>query len=128
MGEETTFAGLGDTICFCRRENIGTENEQWHEAKLDSFRVREKIEMSELDTDKMEDDKPEGGRKGFTNTFTLNLEPSEETKQNLIRLHRKIRKHQSGSRHYALSLITKRQWRAIRKVQSIIKKHKLRRK
>lgn len=119
---------MGDTICFCRRENIGTENEQWHEAKLDSFRVREKIEMSDLDTEKIADDKPKDGRKGFTQTLTFSLEPSEETKQNLIRFHRKIRKHQSGSRHYALSLISKRQWRAIRKVQSIIKKHKLGRK
>ena len=28
MGEESTFAGLGNTFFFCREEDIGTEKEQ----------------------------------------------------------------------------------------------------
>lgn len=53
MGEETTFAGLGTSCFFCKREDIGTDREKWHEAKLDSFKVRDAIDVPEVDTEKM---------------------------------------------------------------------------
>ena len=114
MGEENTFAGVGTTCFFCKREDIGTDREKWHEAKLDSFKVRDAMEVPELDMEKIMGETPPEGRKGFSTTFTFSLEPSEETKINLIRFHRKIKKVQRGSRYYRrklLKLLTKKELR-----------------
>jgi len=114
MGEENTFTGVGTTCFFCKREDIGTDREKWHEAKLDSFKVRDAIEVPELDMEKIMGEAPPKWPKGFSATLTFSLEPSEETKMSLIRFHRKIKKVQRGSRYYRrklLKLLTKKELR-----------------
>lgn len=124
MGEENTFAGLGTSCFFCKKEDIGTDREKWHEAKLNSFKVRDAMEVPEVDTEKMKRLSISGGvyklpeqhtelqkdnvqqeRKGWTNTVTFSLEPSEETKMKFIRWHHKEVKRQKGSRHYLRKLL-----------------------
>lgn len=119
MGEENTIAGVGNTFYFCPTKDVGTEREKWNEVKLDSIKIRDAIEVPELDMEKIMGETPPEGRKGFSTTFTFSLEPSEETKMNLIRFHRKIKKVQRGSRYYRRKLLKHvpkkklRRWRYI---------------
>ena len=99
MGEQTEFAGLGKGFFSCRQEDIGTEKRKWHKAELksmDSLSVRSATEVPEIGVKEP---------RGFSNTITINLEPSEETKQNLIRFHRKIKKFYRGRRYYRKKLL-----------------------
>lgn len=98
MGEQTEFTELGD-ILFCRKEDIGTEKEKWHKAELksmDSLSVRSATEVPEIGVKEP---------RGFTNTITFSLEPSEETKQKLTRLHRLMKKRYRGRRYYRKKIL-----------------------
>lgn len=96
MGEQTEFTGLGNTLFFCRQEDIGTEEEKWQPIEIDKVKVRPAIEVPEIAVKEP---------RGFTNTITFNLEPSEETKQKLTRLHRLMKKRYRGRRHYRKELL-----------------------
>ena len=106
MGEESTFAGLGNTFFFCRKEDIGTEKEKWHEAKLeriDSIKVREATEVPEL---KVEEPK-------WNTSFSLTA--TVEYNDQFRKFVRGMKKHQSGLRHYAYNIMSQSAKKALRK-------------
>lgn len=114
MGEENTFAGKGTTCFFCKKEDIGTDREKWHEAKLDSFKFRDAREAPELDTEKMQDEP--WGKQSFTFTAEVTRNESFE------RLICGIKKHQSGLCHYAHKTMSKSAKKALRRCHLHMKK------
>ena len=100
MGEENTFAGLGTKCFFCKREDIGTDREKWHEAKLDSFKVRDAIEVPELNTEIIAEK-----REDFPTSFSLSFEMAAESTKGFGCVLKKIWEKESGSRHYRRKLL-----------------------
>lgn len=100
MGEENTFAGVGTTCFFCKREDIGTGREEWHEAKLDSFKVRDAIEVPELNTEIIAEK-----REGFPISFSLSFEMAAESTKEFRCALKKTWRRESGSRHYRRKLL-----------------------
>jgi len=120
MGEENTFAGVGTTCFFCKREDIGTDKEKWHEAKLDSFKVRDAIEVPELNTGKIQEEP--WGKQSFTLTAEIKRDDSFD------RLMRRMKKHQSGLRHYTLNTMSPAAKRALHKCHLHMKKYMFKKK
>lgn len=100
MGEENTFAGLGTTCFFCKREDIGTDREKWHEAKLDNFKVRDAIEVPELNTGIIAEK-----REGFPISLNFSFEMAAESMKEFGFALKKAWKQESGSRHYRRKLL-----------------------
>lgn len=107
MGEENTFAGVGQKLFFCIKEDIGTEREQWREVKLDNIQVRKSIEVPELDTEKMK-----GKETEWPTSFTLSAEIEDNGQ--IHKLFQGMKKHQSGLRHYAHKTMSKTAKKALR--------------
>lgn len=100
MGEENTFAGQGTTCFFCKKEDIGTDREKWHEAKLDSFKVRDAMEVPELNTEIIAEK-----REGFPTSFSSSFEMAAESMKEFGFALKKAWKQESGSRHYRRKLL-----------------------
>lgn len=115
MGEENAFAGIGQKLFFCIKEDVGTEREQWREIKLDNIQVRKSIEASELNTEKMKGEETE-----WSTSFTLSAE-IEDSGQ-IRKLVLGMKKHQSGLRHYAHKTMTKSAKKALRQCHLHMKK------
>lgn len=120
MGEENTFAGAGNTFYFCPTEDVGTEREKWNEAKLDSIKVLDAIEIPELNTRKIQEEP--WGKQSFTLTAEIKRDDSFD------RLMRSIKKHQSGLRHYTLNTMSPAAKRALRKCHLHMKKYMFKKK
>ena len=100
MGEETTFAGQGTTCFFCKKEDIGTDREKWHETKLDSFKVRDAMEVPELNTEIIAEKK-----EGFPISFSFSFEMAAESMKEFGCALKKEWRRESGSRHYHRKLL-----------------------
>lgn len=119
MGVESTFAGLGNTLYFCKKEDIGTEKEKWHEAKLksiDGIKVREATEVPEL---KVEEPK-------WNTSFSLIA--TVEYNDQFCKFVRGMKKHQSGLRHYAHNIMRQSAKKALRKCHQHMKRCMFKRK
>jgi len=117
MGEENAF--VGKTIFFCRAEDIGTEKEQWHEAKLESInssKAREAAEVPELNV--------EESKWNTSFSFTATVENNNQ----FCKLVRGMKKHQSGLRHYAHNIMSQSAKKALRKCHQHMKRCMFKRK
>lgn len=119
MGEENTIAGAGNTFYFCPTKDVGTEREKWNEAKLDSIKVLDAIEVPELDFEKITGDNSPKERKGFPNSFSISFELAAESMRKFGSALKKAQRRESGSRHYRRKLLKHvpkkklRRWRYI---------------
>ena len=109
MGEENTFAGVGTTCFFCKREDIGTNREKWEKLK---------IKIDECNT-KLKDFRKEAHQsthavqsfssalKDATKSWatSLPLTATIECDVQFYKLARGMKKHQSGSRYYRRKLL-----------------------
>lgn len=142
MGKENTFAGAGATCFFCKREDIGTDREKWHEAKLDNIQVRKSIKLLDIDEVKLEEKTPfpefdftpgkefiefqpasdRLERKDLPTSFTLTFDV--ESNEQFSRLFQKIKKHQSHTRYYHIKLSKKMSKKKLRKLIHELRKHR----
>lgn len=118
MGEENTFAGLGSKFFFCKQEDVGTDREEWYEAKLDNIQVRKFIEMPELDVQKLSKKRIDS-----PNSFSVSFEMAAESMQSFSHALKKTLKHQSGLRHYIHKTMSKSAKKALRKCHLHMKKY-----
>lgn len=119
MGEESTFAGLGNTLYFCKKEDIGTEKEKWNETELksiNSIKVREATEVPEL---KVEETK-------WNTSFSLTA--TVEYNDQFRKFVRGMKKHQSGLRHYFHNIMSQSAKKALRKCHQHMKRCMFKRK
>ena len=86
MEKERTMPGT--QLFFCKAEDLKIETENWTEAKhMDSIYLREKTTIPELE---VKEPWP------TSISFTATVENTDE----IFKLHRKIREHQSRRFHY----------------------------
>lgn len=119
MGEENTFTGAGNAFFFCRTEDIGTEKETWHEAKLeriDSIKVREATEVPELNV--------EEPKWNTSFSFTATVEHNDQFRKFV----QGMKKHQSGLRHYAHNTMSQSAKKALRQCHRHMKRCMFKRK
>lgn len=119
MGEENTFSGLGNTIFFCLKEDIGTEKEKWHEAELesiDSIKVREATEAPGLNV--------EESKWNTSFSFTATAEYNDQFRKFV----QGMKKHQSGLRHYTHNIMSQSAKKALRQCHQHMKRCMFKRK
>ena len=122
MGEENTIAGVGNTFYFCPTKDVGTEREMWNEAKLNSIKIRNVIELPELDFEKTTEDNSSKGRKGFPNSFSISFELDAESMRKFGSALKKAQRRESGSRHYRRKLLKHVSKKKLRRWRYIMRK------
>ena len=93
MGEQTEFTGLGNTLFFCRQEDIGTEKEKWHSIEINKVKVRPTIEVPEIFVKWP----IEWDGKGF---YEFNIMPSQVSS-----IRKRMQKKERGRRYYHKKLL-----------------------
>lgn len=114
MGEELN---LGKAF-FCVTADIGTDKEKWHEAKLENVVTLKAADL----LPQTRDESQRGNRKGFTNSFTLSFEVSEDTRKSIMHFQQKLHKRHSGFRYYCEKCIERASKKVIRQYLYEIRK------
>ena len=114
MGEERIITGA--QLFFCKAEDLKIETESWTEVKhVDNICLREKTTIPELEVK---------GPWPTSFSFTATVENTEE----IFKLHRKIREHQSRRFHYIQQILPKETKDYFRKFSLALKVKKLKKK
>lgn len=132
MGEENTFAGVGTTCFFCKREDIGTDREKWEKLKIkiDECNTKLKDFGREAHQSTHAVQSFSSALKDATKSWatSLPLTATIECDVQFYKLVRGMKKHQSGLRHYVLNTMSKPAKKALRKCHLHMKKYMFKKK
>ena len=114
MGEERIITGT--QLFFCKAEDLKIDTESWTEVKhVDSISLRERTTVPEVEV-------KEPWSTSFS--FTATVENTDE----IFKLHRKIREHQSRRFHYIQQIMPRKTKDYFRKLSLALKVKKLKKK
>lgn len=111
MGEQNETIRLGGTFLFCRKEDIGTEKEQWKQVKADKINILLPEEAKKPSTE---------GPGCFSNNFSFTV--SAESAPALTNFWKSSWKRERGNRYYRKKLQQHVSRKESRKYRYYIKK------
>lgn len=112
MGEQNETAVKGINFFFCRKEDVGTEKEQWQPIEVDNVKIRLATDIPELESEKLRG-------WGYTCSFTASMEPTPA----LTYLQKNTWKRERGRRYYCEKLLRHTSKKTLRKYCYLLRKY-----